>query len=1157
MAPEGDTLQIHTFQSEVDFSFVEGVFTALASQLGFSNHAIHRIPGGLPDHVMCGSHAMAFLAHVIMHMPLPEDLRELRTLHTNMRASFVAHLYAIEYTPKPVVWGNGTPRESGPLPRMPEEADASSEDLAQRRQRRLQMIVSHSYAMGDDEIDFHLNHLLDCYSQGPRPIGPLRHFVSVSPTVLDAWFQGDHSSLQEWKDAHWTCEKQCIAIINLRQHWIPFWIAPVGDTVQCHTLGDFAQDDAEVANFLSEFSAFLGFRDVVIHRVPHGLDTSRLCGAMSICFLAHIVLNTRLPSDVHQLRDRCWRMKEVFATALQQSEPTMPALWGWGVKGESRLLPKMPVSNNPDSILHEGVDVEADCPFFLGMSDSEMRFHLANLAICGHQSFPLKVVSDVASTCVLIEQFALSTFPFGGFALLSNSHWQPVLLTRVGGNIVVTIEVCPISHALAMLGYQLEPLPVRHNPFCGVYTLTTLASLVEVPLDYVSFGLLRVSLAEKFLASDSQHHRFVKWSFGPHGQLLNNLVQELSKHGIPNEVVEDRALTAIKTLGSEQIAAALNHRQPWKQLKILGTNSKFQFVMPSELAQAVETNKGKPVGPKGKGRGARVPAPPAELDPMKLQILEGSFHSQGHKLQQLSKQQIGPVSSGVILMSLQEAEPYLRSGKVVSSEALALLVLQRAGAEIQTALPHAFVTVPCRCTVNHEPVLADVVIVQVGTGLVEKSNGTTMVSVDTPDVVTLKVMVYKDELKGDWDEFCNAPIRSLVSLLPKLKRCTTENCTCPAWHNLEELPLRDPILDVWRRQFLRAGFKPCPAPKAEIFSVCIRIPQCILEALLTASGTSGAYCEPRTADGKEILDLYTVVWTSKRTLQELQHLMQTNPAVTGLARLGERRGLRVRTNQAKSIHQLLRPETVFLPSGPKMTYTVGPFPYGVDRQAVAKILRQANWESRPLQPTTPCPGRGVMWLVQATEDPEQTIIATTCGEIVINKQRHEPVSPAMKPTTVGSAATLALCGANAQTKAAESDPWATQDPWRSYHPVQPAQVATSPTEGMQQIEERIQTAVLAKMQVPMEDDLPDRAQALEGQVHQLLAKQQGLEVQFHEHSSQHSQQINALQNQVTAQAQQLHGHLENQNQNMQSLFEQQMQQIRGLLSKRPRDDGME
>jgi hypothetical protein len=48
-----------------------------------------------------------------------------------------------------------------------------------------------------------------------------------------------------------------------------------------------------------------------------------------------------------------------------------------------------------------------------------------------------------------------------------------------------------------------------------------------------------------------------------------------------------------------------------------------------------------------------------------------------------------------------------------------------------------------------------------------------------------------------------------------------------------------------------------------------------------------------------------------------------------------------------------------------------------------------------------------------------------------------------------------------------------------------------------------------------------------------------------------------LQGQVAAQAQQLHGHMENQNQTMQSLFEQQMQQIRGLLAKRPREEGME
>ena len=116
----------------------------------------------------------------------------------------------------------------------------------------------------------------------------------------------------------------------------------------------------------------------------------------------------------------------------------------------------------------------------------------------------------------------------------------------------------------------------------------------------------------------------------------------------------------------------------------------------------------------------------------------------------------------------------------------------------------------------------------------------------------------------------------------------------------------------------------------------------MLDVLLAASGNSGAYCEPRSADGKEILTEYTVVWTPRHSLQEMQHLMRTNPAVAGLARLGERRGLRVRAMQAKSIHQLVRPDTVFLPQGPKSLLTVGPMHYGVARQAVGKILANAG-----------------------------------------------------------------------------------------------------------------------------------------------------------------------------------------------------------------------
>ena len=59
--------------------------------------------------------------------------------------------------------------------------------------------------------------------------------------------------------------------------------------------------------------------------------------------------------------------------------------------------------------------------------------------------------------------------------------------------------------------------------------------------------------------------------------------------------------------------------------------------------------------PEGKSKSH---TPIVELDPNKLQILEGTFCCQDRALPQLRPNQVGPLSSGVILMSHQEAEPY-------------------------------------------------------------------------------------------------------------------------------------------------------------------------------------------------------------------------------------------------------------------------------------------------------------------------------------------------------------------------------------------------------------------------------------------------------------------------------------------------------------------
>ena len=238
-----------------------------------------------------------------------------------------------------------------------------------------------------------------------------------------------------------------------------------------------------------------------------------------------------------------------------------------------------------------------------------------------------------------------------------------------------------------------------------------------------------------------------------------------------------------------------------------------------------------------------------------------------------------------------------------------------------------------------------------------------------------------------------------------------------------------------------------------------------------------------------------------------------------------------------------------------MQYLAGPFPWGVDRQAIIKAMKQSGWEVKALQPTQPVPGRGSMWLLQAVVPPPQPILHMAHGEVVVSK--HKQVGPALKAPTVasvGSASTLTLCSAAAGV-GSDSDPWLSADPWGGYNKGKGLQPVTDAAEGLKQLEDRVHAAVVARLPTAMEsDDVPDRLSTLENQFQMLMTKHQNLEGQFNDFSCQNSQQFAVVQQQIQQQSQTFHGQLESQTQSVQAMFESQMQQIRNLLSKRPRED---
>lgn len=199
-----------------------------------------------------------------------------------------------------------------------------------------------------------------------------------------------------------------------------------------------------------------------------------------------------------------------------------------------------------------------------------------------------------------------------------------------------------------------------------------------------------------------------------------------------------------------------------------------------------------------------------------------------------------------------------------------------------------------------------------------------------------------------------------------------------------------------------------------------------------------------------------------------------------------------------------------------------------------------------------------MWVVQAVNDPQDSILHTSHGEVMISRRGVPEETRSTDSNTIAAASTLSLCGTMPAKGAADADPWIKQDPWRTYQPTS-VKAASAETESMQQLESRVASAVLAK--IPgnsMErDDIPDRINSLESQVSQLMAKQGGLENQFLDFTQHSNQQFGVMQSQITTQSQQIHGQLESQAQSIQAMFESQMSQIRNLLSKRPRDDNME
>ena len=836
-------------------------------------------------------------------------------------------------------------------------------------------------------------------------------------------------------------------------------------------------------------------------------------------------------------------------------------------------------------------------------ADDEIRFFLHQIVDCGSPDQRLILWDPLALSSVVrfanfnLLQELVACVPAVATvisACVIDGHWYAVCWRCEQDSVRAFTCGHPCNMSMALQRVHQEfcghrscnviPITFRSLPFvadscCGALAVAYLRHLVfgvSLPETKPVLQEFHISLRTAFAAAlaPSVPRPWI-WGLGTEiwRQKLDSLLQE---HGVELADVADRATMVISKLGESKVATAVSSGSPWKELKWLANSMvpPLQLIRPLELKRAIEkrTLSDAPVGrraqkSKGKGKGKAVS--PQQIDPNGLRIEKGIFQcGDGLALQQLDLSHVGPMASGIVLTSLDAALPYLKSGKQISAGGLGFVLVNCQASQVPTVLIPEPIRVPAICVANSEPVLVDAVLYQLGAQPVSRRAQHDACSIVTLASCVVKILAFKDQLDVAWETFSRHPMKHIFCKVPPLVACADEDCIgcCEGWHTTPDCQLENPVMELWGKQWLLVNFSQVPAAQAELFTVHVRVPSCLAVQLQTYSGVAGIFLEPKHVDGKQASESFQVFWLPRLSFQEVLHLKQTTPHIIGLARMGEKFGVRCKADCAEQVHTCIKPGGSFLPPGKKTVYLLGPLPFGTIRSSLVDLLASISWVARPLQPVAAAAHVcGVMWKIQAVSPPPVAVVPTDKGDVVITKL--EDAKPVTVPSSsvVAASRTIDLCMSGAPLV----DPLQVHDPWANASRV-PSHHGPDP---VVELEKKVCDAVLAKLpREPMDVDCSDeqmqRVGVLERQVQELREGQQGLHSMLLEQGRTQGHQISCLQQQTQkiegAVAEHNHSlasfqaqfssQLAQQETRLDSLFRQQMDKLEDLFSKKARHE---
>ena len=898
------------------------------------------------------------------------------------------------------------------------------------------------------------------------------------------------------------------------------------------------------------------------------------------------------------------------------------------IKGLLQMIPPQVVSEDAlTGVLGQSISVE-DRKIILqaqqfAWADDEMRYHLRYLAARSPPEQKIVIWDPIAVTsackyrhppCVSLADFKDQPVLTIITAVCIQQHWIPILWRKQHDTFLgFAANANPSQekglqtlHAMVCkeMGVTETPLQNRNigkegADMCGVLVLIYLEHLiwgVAMQLNDESIEAKHVVSRQMFqdsLIDDAQR----PWIWGLGNQERDaQMIAILREHGVVADEVVSRLEMLTAKLGKDKLEKAVQSHNPWRELKWMANQHipPIQIVKPSELQTAIDNRSAQqtPVGrkksktfAKGKGKGKTAEGLKT-LDPTSLRLEEGIFVVDGKTpLSQVPLNAIGPNVQGVAMVTFNDALPFVSGGKAVTEGGLALIVVDMPDECPPLPLISAKVVFPAICAANSEPILIEGHMFQMGCKPVSKATGGEIVKLTSIDTCVAKFVIFRDQIQGNWEDVTHHPMKYLMHHVTILTPCQKSVCdgSCRQWHPLTGTTVKDPLLEVWNRQWMTIGYAHCSPAESELFAVTIRLPLAAESMIQSFSGQMGIFIEPKAVDGRQISEKYHVVWVPKTSMAQAMVLKQTIPGIVGLARIGMKLGARCAVEDSSRIHQAIKPDTQFLPGGAKQTYLVGPVPWGTLKQSLNDAFSSMGWEARALQ-ATPA-GRdvvGVMWRVQATKPPPEKIINLADGEAVITRVDVPPPQKNGSKVVLGSAASKQFVhkGNDKQDhKQNKVDRIFTEDPWAQYVPASPVvlpQKTVVTPDAWEGLEKKVLDKVLAQIPrdaMDIDDEMQaNRVDALEAQVQMLQEQQQQIHLAVQDNHRTHQAQFGQLQNQFQAQhhrleqvvndqSNQIAGlstsfsqQLDRQQGQLDQMFQSQMQKIEDLLSKKARHE---